>query len=104
MALESLRKELIDEYDRRLLVYVEREEINNKLLAEKERSINQREMESRQLMQREIDELRSRDQMLTRKVELESQVRIRESQSITWLGVLLLCLLSLLPCPHSHFC
>ena len=88
MALESLRKELIDEYDRRLLVYIEREEINNRSLAEKERSINQRGMEERQLMQREIDELRSRDQMLSRKVELESQglrsleLRLKASQNV----------------------
>lgn len=88
LSIESVRKELEGEYARRLENHLNREAEMTKRLAEQERQFNQSQYEARQVMQREIDELRNREQLAARKVEMESQglklleLRLKEAQSV----------------------
>jgi hypothetical protein len=88
LALEALRREYDQEYNRRLQVHLDREAACDKLVADKERSMQQSQYESRQLLQREIDDLRSREQISLRKYEMEShglrllEMRLKEAESV----------------------
>lgn len=87
-ALEALRKELEFDYTQRLQAHIDRENNYMLKLTEQERRLQQTLYDSRQVMQREIDELRNREQMALRKVELESQglkmleLRLKEAQGV----------------------
>ena len=82
---DRLRKDLESEYQRRMETHVQREEQSAKSAAEREKHMQQTQYEC---MQKEIDELRNREQSLARKYELESQglslleLRIKESISL----------------------
>jgi len=86
--MEAMRKELDADYSRRLQNHLDRDAENVKRLTDQERQMNQSMYDARQLMQREIDDLRKREQLGARKIELESQglklleVRLKEAQSL----------------------
>lgn len=88
LATESIRKDLEADYHRRLQSHMDRETEAAKRFAEQERQFNQSQYDARQIMQREIDELRNREQMAARKLELESQglkileLRVKEAQTL----------------------
>lgn len=88
LSVETLRKELEADYSRRLQFHLDREDQTTKRFAEQERQFNQSQYDARQIMQREIDELRNREQMSARKIELESQglkvleLRVKEAQTL----------------------
>lgn len=85
-ANEALRQELEFDYSRRLKVHTDREADLVVRSKEAERRHAQALHESRQQMERELDEIRSRENLMQRKVELESQglrlleVRLKEAQ------------------------
>ncbi len=86
--IESLRKELDFDYRQRLQSHIEREQESSRRLAEQERKLQETLYDTRQMMQREIDELRSRELNHVRKVEMESQglrlleLRLKEAQTV----------------------
>jgi hypothetical protein len=88
LSLESLRTELESECDRRFQGHLAREAESARRATDKERAMNQALYDSRQLMQRDIDQLRSREQMSARKMELEAQglkvleMRLKEAQNM----------------------
>ena len=88
LSVETMRRELEADYSRRLQFHLDREEITNKRFAEQERQFNQSQYDARQVMQREIDELRNREQLSARKIDLESQglkvleLRVKEAQTL----------------------
>jgi hypothetical protein len=88
LSVETMRRELEADYSRRLQFHIDREEITNKRFAEQERQFNQSQYDARQVMQREIDELRNREQLSARKIDLESQglkvleLRVKEAQTL----------------------
>lgn len=85
---DVIRKELESDYQRRLKEHSERESASVKALADRDRQMQQNQYEARQLMQREIDDLRSREKSGLRKLELECQglrtleSRLQESKAI----------------------
>lgn len=85
--LDNLRKELEDEYERRINSFKSREEETNRANMERERQIQLAQYETRQKLLREMDELRLREQAAAKKMELDSQgfrlleTRLQESQS-----------------------
>lgn len=85
---DIIRKELEADYQRRLHEHAERESASIRSFADRDRQVQQSQYEARQLMQREIDDLRGREKSGLRKLELESQglraleLRLQESKSI----------------------
>ena len=85
---DIIRKDLEKDYQRRLQEHSERESISIRALSDKERQMQQSQYEARQQMQREIDDLRSREKAGHRKIELESQglqsleLRLKESKAV----------------------
>lgn len=71
--VEITRNELESEYQRRLYEHTERETLSNRAMVDRDRLIQQSQYDSRQHMQREIDDLRNREKTMIRKNELESQ-------------------------------
>lgn len=71
--LHSLRNELEGEYLRRSQAYNERETENARQSAERERKLQLAAYEARQKMQRELDDMRSREMAGGRKIEMEAQ-------------------------------
>lgn len=88
IAIETMRKEIDHEYNRRLQVHIDRENASAQRLSEQEHQTQRSLYETRQLMQREADEWRSREAAATRKQNLESQgirlmeLRLHEAQSM----------------------
>ena len=83
--LDHLRRELEADYQRRLQTHISREEVSAKGALERERAMHQTQYEYRQRMQREVDELRSREEAMRKKYDLEAQgltlleLRVKES-------------------------
>lgn len=86
--MDILRKELESDYQRRLLEHSERESASIRALSDRDRQMQQSQYEARQQMQREIDDLRSREKSGMRKIELESQglgsleLRLKEVKAV----------------------
>lgn len=84
--LEQIRSELEHSYQQRLAVYDEKESQQKQALLDSERRIQQLEYDSRQRIQRELDEIRSREEATRRKNEMELQTtklleaRLKEMQ------------------------
>ena len=88
LALESQKKDLAEEYERKLAELSQRESNQMETLLERERKVHQQEYELRQRLQMDLDDLRSRESAHARKLELEAQGmkllenRLREMQSV----------------------
>jgi hypothetical protein len=86
--LDTVRQQMESDYQKKLQSRAEHESELNRSATEKERQLQQSLYEARQFMQREIDDLRSREQAYTRKLELEGQglrvleLRLKESQTV----------------------
>jgi uncharacterized protein YacL (UPF0231 family) len=86
LQLEQLRVELEHSYQQRLAVYEEKEVKQKQSLLDSERRIQQLEYDSRQRIQRELDEMRGREEAMRRKNDLELQTtkmletRLKEMQ------------------------
>ena len=86
--MDALRKQLETDYQRRLQEHAEREDASVRAMTDRERQLQQMQYESRQQMQREIDELRSREQGGQRKLALETQglealeLRLKEVKAV----------------------
>jgi len=86
LALESLKKELEADYQRRMQYYLDRETDLTRRMTEKERELDRRMYEQRQMMQKDIDDIRMKEQSHQRKLELEAQglkiveLRVKEAQ------------------------
>ena len=81
MELEYARKELESDYQSRVHAQAQREADLERVCAEKQRKSQQMEFEARQHMQRELDDLRSREESSRRKADLETQAtRMLESR------------------------
>jgi hypothetical protein len=86
--VEALRRQLEGDYQRRLHEHGEREDAALRAMTERERQLQQLQYETRQQMQREIDELRSREVAGQRKLELETQglqaleLRLKEVKAV----------------------
>lgn len=87
-ALEALRRELEFDYQQRLQTHVERETQLQRHLSEQERRTQQTLYDHRQMMQRDMDDIRSREQATARRYELEAQglklleLRLKEAQQV----------------------
>jgi hypothetical protein len=85
---DIIRKELEADYQRRLHEHAERESASIRSFSDRDRQMQQSQYEARQLMQREIDDLRGREKSGLRKLELESQglraleLRLQESKAV----------------------
>lgn len=85
--IDALRLELEGDYKRRVQAYAEKELEQTRFWEEKERQWQRSMFESRQEMQKELESLRSREDTLVRKSDLESQglklleMRIHEAQN-----------------------
>lgn len=88
LAIESLRKELDHEYQLKLQYHLNREKDISIRLTEQEKNFQQSLYETRQSMQREIDEIRTREKASLLKIDLESQGlrilehRLKEAQNV----------------------
>ena len=71
--IDILRKEIEADYQRKLQEHAERESASIRALSDRERLMQQSQYEARQLMQREIDDLRGREKSVQRKLEVESE-------------------------------
>lgn len=86
--LDTLRVQLENDYQRRILLQSEQDAQKKRELEDQERRWQQTQYDTRQQLQRDIDELRGREQAMTRKMEIESQglkmleMRLRETQSL----------------------
>ena len=81
LELEAMRTELESSFERRMQVQTEREADSLRGAAERERQLQQAQYEARQRLQRELDELRAREQNATKKTELDAQgLRLLESR------------------------
>jgi hypothetical protein len=86
LQLEQLRLELEHSYQQRLSLYDEKETQQKQALLDSERKIQQLEYDSRQRIQRELDEMRGREEAHRRKNEMEIQTtklletRLKEMQ------------------------
>lgn len=86
LQLEQIRTELEQSYQQRLAIYDEKENHQKQALLDSERRIQQLEYESRQRIQRELDEIRTREEATRRKNEMELQTtrlletRLKEMQ------------------------
>lgn len=86
--VEVLRKELEGDYKKRLQSNIEREGELNRRHEEKERFLQQSLYDARQMMQREIDDLKVREQSSFRRLELETQglhvleLRLQEASNV----------------------
>ena len=84
--IDLARKELEGNYQHRLQSHLDREAEGVRAAAEKSRQASMLEYESRQRMQRELDDLRIREENSRRKIDLETQgirmleARLKESQ------------------------
>ena len=85
---DLIRKDLEKDYQKRLQEHSERESSSIRALSDKDRQMHQSQYEARQQMQREIDDLRSREKSGNRRIELESQglqsleLRLKESKAV----------------------
>lgn len=85
---DIIRKELESDYQRRLHEHAERESASIRSFADRDRQVQQSQYEARQLMQREIDDLRDREKSGHRKLESESQglrsleLRLQEAKAV----------------------
>lgn len=70
---EARRKEIDFEYSRRLQAHIDRETASAQRLSELEHNAQRSLYEARQLMQREIDDWRSRESAAVRKQQLEAE-------------------------------
>jgi hypothetical protein len=83
---EARRKEIDFEYNRRLQAHIDRETASAQRLSELEHNAQRSLYEARQLMQREIDDWRSRESAAVRKQQLEAEgvrmveLRLKEAQ------------------------
>lgn len=83
---EARRKEIDFEYSRRLQAHIDRETASAQRLSELEHNAQRSLYEARQLMQREIDDWRSRESAAVRKQQLEAEgvrmveLRLKEAQ------------------------
>jgi len=83
---EARRKEIEFEYNRRLQAHIDRETASAQRLSELEHNAQRSLYEARQLMQREIDDWRSRESAAVRKQQLEAEgvrmveLRLKEAQ------------------------
>lgn len=78
---DLLKRELEGDFKYRLDNHRDREIELNKRAEEKERHFQQLLFDARQKMQQEIDDLRNQEQLITRKLEIESQsLRVLESR------------------------
>jgi hypothetical protein len=88
LQLDQLRQDLEHSYQQRLHIYEEREMQQKQNLVESERRIQALEYDSRQRIQRELDEIRTREETSRRKHELELQsikmveTRLKETQAM----------------------
>ena len=86
--IEAMRKQIDFEYNRRLQAHIDRETESARRLSEQEHTMQRSLYDARQLMQREIDELRSRESASARKADLEAQglrmleLRLKEAQAV----------------------
>jgi hypothetical protein len=79
--IDLARKELEGSYQHRLQAHMDREAESMRIAADKARQASMLEYESRQRMQRELDDLRTREENSRRKIELETQgIRMLESR------------------------
>lgn len=79
--LESMRTELEANFERRMTMQTEREADSLRAAAERERQLQQAQYEARQRLQRELDDLRSRELSASKKLELDNQgLRLLESR------------------------
>eukprot|EP01033_Poteriospumella_lacustris_P000100 gene100-64_t len=84
--MEAMRQELEFDYNTRLKGHHDREQEAIKRAKEQERLAQTHLYEARQQMERELEEVRARESMLSRKVDLESQglklleIRLKEAQ------------------------
>lgn len=79
--LEAMRMELEATYERRISLQSDREAESLRIAAERERILQQSQYEQRQKLQRELDDLRSREINTARKLELDTQgLRLLESR------------------------
>jgi hypothetical protein len=85
---DNMRKAVEFEYNRRLQAHIDSETTSMKKLSEQEHSAQRTLYEARQLMQREIEDLRARESAAARKQELEAhgirvlELRLKEAQSL----------------------
>jgi hypothetical protein len=85
---DNMRKAVEFEYNRRLQAHIDSEITSTKKLSEQEHSAQRTLYEARQLMQREIEDLRARESAAARKQELEAhgvrvlELRLKEAQSL----------------------
>jgi len=83
---EARRKEIDFEYNRRLQAHIDREAASAQRLSEHEHNAQRSLYEARQLMQKEIDDWRSRESAVVRKQQLEAEgvrmveLRFKEAQ------------------------
>lgn len=81
LELESMRIELEANFERRMVVQSEREAESLRGAADRERQLQQAQYEARQRLQRELDDLRNREQNASKKLELDNQgLRLLESR------------------------
>jgi hypothetical protein len=85
-AMEAMRQELEFDYNQRMKAHLEREQECMRRAKEQERLAQTNSYEARQQMMRELEEIRARESILSRKVDLESQglklleIRLKEAQ------------------------
>jgi hypothetical protein len=86
LELEAVRTELEQSFERRMLAQAGREADSLRAAADRERSLQQAQFEARQRLQRELDDLRAREQNVSKKAELDThglavfESRLKESQ------------------------
>jgi oral-facial-digital syndrome 1 protein len=86
IAIELTRRDMEADFHRRLQAHAERESESLRNASDRERQLEQLQYESRQRMQREIDDIRARETASLRKVDLETQglrvleARLKEAQ------------------------
>lgn len=81
LELEAMRTELEANFERRMVVQAERESASLRGAADRERQLQQAQYEARQRLQRELDDLRNREQNASKKLELDNQgLRLLESR------------------------
>jgi hypothetical protein len=86
MEFEAVRADMESIFERKLSAQIEREMEAQKQAAERERLAQQNHYKTRQRLQRELEDLRSREQAVARKLELDNQglrlfeTRLKEMQ------------------------
>lgn len=81
LELEMMRTQMEASFERRMVVQAEREAESLRGASERERQLQQAQYEARQRLQRELDDLRNREQSASKKLELDNQgLRLLESR------------------------